>query len=162
MKIIDLFSGIGGFSLGFQRAGYQFTEHYFSEIDKSAIANYKKTFQMQNTSEILPLFTEETLQELTLSLSDRLVKISALLEEERGLKETKVALSKKQLPSLLTSDQIFLSGKMLKEHSPQMLVKTFGQFSKHLPTLGIIQSSDILQDEVPSQEAGILEAYIPI
>ena len=30
MKIIDLFRGIGGFSLGFQRAGYQFTEHYFS------------------------------------------------------------------------------------------------------------------------------------
>ena len=44
MKIIDLFSGIGGFALGFQRAGYQFTEHYFSEIDKSAIANYKKNF----------------------------------------------------------------------------------------------------------------------
>ena len=44
MKILDLFSGIGGFSLGFQRAGYQFTEHYFSEIDKSAIANYKKNF----------------------------------------------------------------------------------------------------------------------
>ena len=44
MKIIDLFSGIGGFSLGFQRAGYQFTEHYFSEIDKHAIANYKQNF----------------------------------------------------------------------------------------------------------------------
>ena len=44
MKIIDLFSGIGGFALGFQRAGYQFTEHYFSEIDKSAIANYKYNF----------------------------------------------------------------------------------------------------------------------
>ena len=44
MKLIDLFSGIGGFSLGFQRAGYQFTEHYFSEIDKHAIANYKYNF----------------------------------------------------------------------------------------------------------------------
>ena len=44
MKLIDLFSGIGGFALGFQRAGYEFTEHYFSEIDKSAIANYKKNF----------------------------------------------------------------------------------------------------------------------
>ena len=44
MKLIDLFSGIGGFALGFQQAGFQFTEHYFSEIDKSAIANYKYNF----------------------------------------------------------------------------------------------------------------------
>jgi len=44
MKIIDLFSGIGGFALGFQRAGFHFTEHYFSEIDKHAIANYKQNF----------------------------------------------------------------------------------------------------------------------
>ena len=93
---------------------------------------------MQNTSETLPLFTEETLKELTLSLSGRLAKISALLEKDKDLQETGVALSKKQLDSLLTSDQVFLSGKMLKEHSPLTLAKTLQQFCKRLPTLGVI------------------------
>ena len=53
MKIIDLFSGIGGFSLGFQRAGYHFTEHYFSEIDKHAIANYKNNFPNVDIVELI-------------------------------------------------------------------------------------------------------------
>lgn len=44
MKIIELFSGIGGFAKGFEEAGYHFDEHYFSEIDKHAIANYKYNF----------------------------------------------------------------------------------------------------------------------
>ncbi len=38
---IDLFSGIGGFHQGLVRAGFNFTHHYFSEIDNNAIANYK-------------------------------------------------------------------------------------------------------------------------
>ncbi|MDY3443430.1 DNA cytosine methyltransferase [Riemerella anatipestifer] len=45
MKLLELFSGIGGFALGLQRAGFEFSEHYFSEIDKSAIANYKHNFK---------------------------------------------------------------------------------------------------------------------
>jgi DNA (cytosine-5)-methyltransferase 1 len=45
MKInhLDLFSGIGGFHLGFEKAGYEITS-YFSEIDKHAIAVYKHQF----------------------------------------------------------------------------------------------------------------------
>jgi len=44
MKLIELFSGIGGFSKGLADAGYSITEHYFSEIDKHAIANYQYNF----------------------------------------------------------------------------------------------------------------------
>ena len=41
---LDLFSGIGGFHLGFEKAGYK-VKSYFSEIDKYAIAVYKHKFK---------------------------------------------------------------------------------------------------------------------
>ena len=44
VNIIELFSGIGGFSKGIEQAGYTISEHLFSEIDKHAIANYKYNF----------------------------------------------------------------------------------------------------------------------
>lgn len=47
---LDLFSGTGGFALGFLSAGYVFKRHYFSEIDKPAIANY--TFNFKNAEHI--------------------------------------------------------------------------------------------------------------
>lgn len=43
--LLDLFSGTGGFPLGFQQAGFTFKKHYFSEIDKHAIANYRYNFK---------------------------------------------------------------------------------------------------------------------
>ena len=45
INIIELFSGIGGFSKGLQDAGFNITKHYYSEIDKHAIANYKYNFK---------------------------------------------------------------------------------------------------------------------
>ena len=44
MVILELFSGIGGFSKGLQAAGYSFEKVYFSEIEKNAIANFKYNF----------------------------------------------------------------------------------------------------------------------
>ncbi len=44
MVLLDLFSGIGGFSKGLEAAGYTFDKVYFSEIDKHAIANFKYNF----------------------------------------------------------------------------------------------------------------------
>jgi len=41
---LDLFSGIGGFHLGFEKAGYK-VNSYFSEVDKHAIAVYKHKFK---------------------------------------------------------------------------------------------------------------------
>jgi DNA (cytosine-5)-methyltransferase 1 len=47
MKVVllDLFSGIGGFPKGLESAGFNITDHYFSEIDKHAIANYRHNFK---------------------------------------------------------------------------------------------------------------------
>ncbi|WP_407268771.1 DNA cytosine methyltransferase [Tenacibaculum maritimum] len=44
MKLLELFSGIGGFSKGFEEAGYKFNNIYFSEVAKPAIANYKYNY----------------------------------------------------------------------------------------------------------------------
>ena len=44
MVLLELFSGIGGFSKGLEAAGYTFDKVYFSEIDKHAIANFKYNF----------------------------------------------------------------------------------------------------------------------
>lgn len=44
INILELFSGIGGFSKGLMNAGFNFKKHYFSEIDNHAVANYKYNF----------------------------------------------------------------------------------------------------------------------
>ena len=44
MNYLDLFSGIGGFHLGLNMAGFQFDKVYYSEIDKYANKVYAKNF----------------------------------------------------------------------------------------------------------------------
>ena len=44
MRLLDLFSGIGGFHLGFERAGFEFDYVGFAEVDKYANAVYKYNF----------------------------------------------------------------------------------------------------------------------
>ena len=89
-------------------------------------------------SDQLQMFEEQTSQPSTLSLLEALAKISAWLENELGWKDRGVLLSSKQLGSFANADQVYLSGKMLREHSPQTMAQTFGQLSKPLPTLGAI------------------------
>lgn len=42
--LVSLFSGIDGFAAGLIRAGFKIAHHYYSEIDKHAIANLKYNF----------------------------------------------------------------------------------------------------------------------
>ena len=41
MNLLDLFSGIGGFSLGLKSAGIKIDKHFNSDIDTYANAVYK-------------------------------------------------------------------------------------------------------------------------
>ena len=44
MKLLDLFSGIGGFHLGLEQSGFEFDWVGYSEIDKFANELYKRRF----------------------------------------------------------------------------------------------------------------------
>ena len=58
MKLLDLFSGIGGFHQGFTQAGYTFDWVGFSDIDKYASAvykyNYKESEELGDITTIRP------------------------------------------------------------------------------------------------------------
>ncbi|WP_295093715.1 DNA (cytosine-5-)-methyltransferase [uncultured Flavobacterium sp.] len=43
--LLELFSGTGGFAKGISDAGYKIKKHYFSEVNRPAIANYKYNFK---------------------------------------------------------------------------------------------------------------------
>ena len=89
----------------------------------------------------LQMFEEGSYQESTLSLSEVLAKILVWLEREKEWMAQDQVLLPKQLGLSKNADQVFLSGKMLKELSPQTLAQTFGQLSKPLQTLGVIDSN---------------------
>ena len=91
---------------------------------------------------MLELFNQKTYPKSTSSLSEALAKILAKLQDLGvDLKDIEAPLLGNQLGLYLSANHILLSGKMLKELSPQTLAKTFGQLSKPSPTLGVIDLS---------------------
>ena len=93
---------------------------------------------MQNILETLEMLMEENLKTLTLLPSGRLAKTSVVSENGRDSMENKVDSSMEQSGLSQKSDLVFLSGKMLKEHSPQIVAKTLRQYCKRSMTLGAI------------------------
>ena len=179
MKIIDLFSGIGGFSLGFQRAGYLFTEHYFSEIDKHAIANYKYNFP--NAKHIGNI---KTIQPADLAGADIITFGSpcqdfSLAGKRAGLKGSKSSLIEYAIALIANIRPSVFIWENVKGTFSSNAGADFWAIIKRLPTLGVIDLngncliqagyypkiesgytlSDILQDEV-SQEYFLSEKMI--
>lgn len=81
MKVFDLFSGIGGFSLGAEKAGHETVA--FCEIDKFARKILEKHW------EAIPICKDvvrlrKFLEKLDLSLADSLAKTLALPDIKRG------------------------------------------------------------------------------
>lgn len=60
---LDLFSGVGGFAKGFHDAGLTFKKHYFSEIDKHAIAVYKYNFKKSNYAGDIRIISKKTIKQ---------------------------------------------------------------------------------------------------
>ncbi|MGV6860999.1 MAG: DNA cytosine methyltransferase [Putridiphycobacter sp.] len=57
---LDLFAGLGAFPKGLLDAGFKFSNHYFSEIDKYAIANYSYNFKhAKNLGDVTKIKTKK-------------------------------------------------------------------------------------------------------
>lgn len=63
---LDGFSGYGGFHLGLESAGFKFSQCYFSEMDKHAIANYSYNFPNSIYAGLIQSITVGTLPKLDL------------------------------------------------------------------------------------------------
>lgn len=98
-------------------------------------------FQMLNMSDQSATLQELPLNVPILSLSDRLARISALLETALDCKVQKVHSYGTRLRPLTTLDLTFLSGKMLRASSSNDIAGIFGPSSRPLPTLGFIRSN---------------------
>jgi len=61
MKYLDLFSGVGGFTRGLLDAGFTFSWHGFSEIDKHANGNAVSSPVVQEIAERLICKVESTI-----------------------------------------------------------------------------------------------------
>lgn len=121
MVLLELFSGIGGFSKGLQAAGYSFEKIYFSEIEKMQSPTSNTIFLMRNISDRLQKSEQRKSDIPTSSLSEALARILVQSATAAGCVERQVPLSGMLSKPSGDSDLTFLSGRMLRESSSQSI-----------------------------------------
>lgn len=138
MVLLELFSGIGGFSKGLEAAGYTFDKVYFSEIDKHAIANFKYNFPYAEHIGTVTNIGEVGIERPHIVTFGSPCQNFSAIGTERDCKGKKATLSDMQSKPLGVSDLTFLYGRTLREYSSQDIARIFGALSKRLPTLAVI------------------------
>ena len=137
--LIDGFSGIGGFSLGIKDAGIKTDHHYFLEIEKHAIANYKYNFKNATHGGSITTFSGTELRKkhpnakIIFTFGSPCQDFS-MAGQRKGLEGERSNLIMEAIRVISEIQPNFF----IKEHSAATMVKTFGQYSTPLPTLGHI------------------------
>lgn len=141
MNLLELFSGIGGFSLGLHQAGFTFDKVYFSEIDRHAIANFKHNFpNAQHVGSVCDITRASIERPDIITFGSPCQNFSAA-GNGLGLQGAESSLIRYAIEAIdYFRPDIFIwenvKGVLFERHC-----RDFGQSSRPLPTLGFIRSN---------------------
>ena len=93
MKLLELFSGIGGFSLGFHNAGYKFDWVGFSDIDKYANEVFKRRFpNAEQLGDITNVQCEDLPEDITILSGGFPCQAFSIAGKREGFSDTRGTL----------------------------------------------------------------------
>jgi len=154
---IDLFSGLGAFPKGLIDAGFKLKNHYFSEVDKYAIANYKYNFKnAKYVGKVQEIKTDEIQRPDILTFGSPCQDLSLAGKKKDSL-ELEVNSFLMQLELLTGCAPKFLSLKTSKGYSSVTKERTLKSYCERLPTLGYMSANGnllILPGYYPKIESG--------
>jgi hypothetical protein len=158
MKInyLDLFSGIGGFTLGLLQAGFEFSWHGYSEVDIYANEIYRKRFpNAKELGDVKKIHVGE-LPKLDSLVLGGLAKIYQLLATGEVSKLQEAVFFTRQLKSLGLLNPRILSLKMSKVFSQVTTEQTLLSSYSNVPKLGMMCNGNylILSGYSPNIESG--------
>lgn len=141
MNLLELFSGIGGFSLGLRQAGFTFDKVYFSEIDRHAIANFKRNFpNAQHVGSVCDI-TGTSIERPDIITFGSPCQNFSVAGNGLGLQGAESSLIRYAIKAIdYFRPDIFIwenvKGVLFERHC-----RDFGPSSRPLPTLGFIRSN---------------------
>lgn len=90
MKVVSLFSGIGGLDLGFIRQGFEVI--YANDFDKFAVQTYRHNYEHEIVEEDITKINPESIPEHDLLIGGFPCQPFSMMGEERGFEDTRGTL----------------------------------------------------------------------